>query len=166
MSTLQGKVIAMILSENNFVPNAVRPKENVVQHAACIRASKIDLAAVNHKLMMDNPEQWTAEAVTHAEHMYRQFLVLHAMYPNEDLVPTKQIDEYWHQHILDTRQYAKDCEFLFGAFLHHDPYFGINGSADRLRNKQAFEWTQALWRSAFGELLLGESNPCKSTDCR
>lgn len=130
------------------------------------RVNKIDLKEVSKKLMLDSSAQWTLEAVKQAESLYRHFLVLHALHPNEDLVPTKQIDEFWHQHILDTRNYAQDCEFLFGSFLHHDPYFGINGEDDRLRNKQAFTWTQTLWLSTFGEPLLGEANPCKSTDCR
>ena len=130
------------------------------------RVDKIDLKEVSKKLMLDSSAQWTLEAVKQAESLYRHFLVLHALYPNEDLVPTKQIDEFWHQHILDTRNYAQDCEFLFGRFLHHDPYFGINGDDDRLRNKQAVTWTQALWQSTFGEPLLGDANPCKSTDCR
>jgi len=156
----------MTIAEKNFIQKTALPSGILEQNAAWLRVKKIDLAEVNHKLMMDHPEQWTAEAVERGEHFYRRFLVLHAMYPREDLVPTKQIDEYWHQHILDTRKYAEDCEFLFGEFLHHDPYFGINGDADRLRNQQSFAWTQALWQSAFGEALLGEANPCKSTDCR
>ena len=34
-------------------------------------------------------------------------------------VPTIDIDLFWHQHILDTRAYAKDCQKVFGQFLHH-----------------------------------------------
>lgn len=37
------------------------------------------------------------------------------------LVPTREIDEFWHNHILYTREYARDCECIFGKFLHHDP---------------------------------------------
>lgn len=35
--------------------------------------------------------------------------------------PSIDVDEIWHQHILHTKDYAKDCEFLFGFFLHHVP---------------------------------------------
>ena len=156
----------MINGDKDLISATSLPSCSLKHNPAWLRVEKIDLAAINHKLMMDHPGHWTDEAVQRAEYFYRRFLVLHAMYPLEDLVPTKQIDEYWHQHILDTRKYADDCEFLFGEFLHHDPYFGIHGEEDRLRNKQSFAWTQALWQSAFGEALLGDANPCKSTDCR
>ena len=76
------------------------------------------------------------------------------------------LDEFWHQHIVDTRKYAADCELLFGKLLHHDPYFGINGEEDRASHQRASEWTQRLWREAFGEPLYGEAERCSSTDCR
>lgn len=36
-------------------------------------------------------------------------------------VPNKQIDEMWHEHILDTRKYSDDCQTVFGYYLHHTP---------------------------------------------
>ena len=41
-------------------------------------------------------------------------------------------------HILDTRAYSRDCEFLFGRFLHHFPYFGMRGDADRAALDRTF----------------------------
>jgi hypothetical protein len=37
---------------------------------------------------------------------------------------TWKTDMVWHSHILHTRQYAEDCEKLFGRFLHHTPETG------------------------------------------
>ena len=73
---------------------------------------------------------------------------------------------WYHPCKPDTRKYAADCETVFGFFLHHDPYFGISGEEDRLRNLEAFAATQVLWEEAFGVPLLGEPNPCSTTDCR
>ena len=148
------------------VQSASFPSVALDKGTAWNMVEKIDLAPINRKLMLENSVLWTVESVALAENLYRRFLVLHAVFPSEDLVPTKVLDGYWHQHILDTKKYAQDCEFLFGEFLHHDPYFGINGEDDRLMNQKAFAWTQSLWESVFGEALLGEANPCKSTDCR
>jgi hypothetical protein len=42
----------------------------------------------------------------------------------------KIVDEIWHQHILDTHAYHRDCDAIFGSYLHHFPYFGMRGDAD------------------------------------
>lgn len=156
----------MIIEKENFIANATISNSNMDLRTAEHRVAQIDFLPINRKLMIENPDQWTSEVLKSTEQQYRHFLVLHAMFPSDDLVPTKLIDEYWHQHILDTRKYAKDCEFLFGEMLHHDPYFGINGEDDRLMNQKAFTWTQSLWEMVFGEALIGTANPCRSTDCR
>lgn len=156
----------MNVIEKNFVQDVGSASSRLNKHTALSKVDQVDLTRISSKLMLENSVKWTSESVAHAEHLYRRFLVLHAVFPSEDLVPTKLVDEYWHQHILDTKKYTQDCDFLFGEFLHHDPYFGINGENDRLMNQKAFAWTQSLWETVFGEALLGEANPCKSTDCR
>ena len=88
------------------------------------------------------------------------------MHPIATLVPNKIIDTYWHQHILDTRKYADDCQTILGFFLHHDPYFGLADDDERSLNLAAFAHTQQLWLEAFGEPMLGDANPCSTTDCR
>ena len=133
---------------------------------ALAAVSQIDFSPINAKLQHENPAFWNDETIVETEANYRRFLALHLLHPLETLVPNKSLDEYWHQHILDTRKYAADCETIFGTFLHHDPYFGIEGEEDRQQNLEAFAVTQQLWEEAFGVLLLGESNPCSSTDCR
>jgi hypothetical protein len=127
---------------------------------------QIDFSPINAKLQYEKPSFWDDETIVEAEANYRRFLALHLLHPLETLVPNKMLDEYWHQHILDTRKYATDCETIFGTFLHHDPYFGIEGEEDRQQNLEAFAVTQQLWEEAFGVPLLGVSNPCSSTDCR
>ena len=37
------------------------------------------------------------------------------------LQPTHVVDIFWHTHILFTRKYFKDCEAVFGQYLHHEP---------------------------------------------
>ena len=40
----------------------------------------------------------------------------------EPLVPPSQdVDDFWHQHVLNTKKYALDCKNVLGFFLHHDP---------------------------------------------
>jgi hypothetical protein len=54
---------------------------------------------------------------------YRRFLCALAHKRQEDLIspPTPEVDEFWHQHILDTRRYREDCERVFGRYVDHTP---------------------------------------------
>ena len=61
---------------------------------------------------------------------YRGFLFLNAIHPDERVVPSKEIDVFWHSHILDTEKYAKDCKIIFGYFFHHYPFFGLRSTND------------------------------------
>ncbi|MFM6129989.1 MAG: hypothetical protein ACKPBV_14885 [Sphaerospermopsis kisseleviana] len=67
------------------------------------------------------------------------------------------LDDYWHNHILDTRKYAEDCDLIFGFFLHHYPYFGLPGEEDEGQNIPAFAVTQKIWEEAFGTPLVSET---------
>ncbi|AEV39339.1 hypothetical protein PSE_4837 [Pseudovibrio sp. FO-BEG1] len=35
--------------------------------------------------------------------------------------PSKAVDIVWHTHILFTEKYFKDCDEIFGHYLHHRP---------------------------------------------
>jgi len=66
------------------------------------------------------------------------------------LVPTRDIDKVWHQHILHTREYARDCDRVFGAFVHHAP--GAEDSTEMKEHMRLnFEKTQAFYVDLFGE---------------
>lgn len=65
--------------------------------------------------------RWTLADAQHCCQLYKNFLFLMKKHMPTPLVPTREIDEFWHNHILYTRQYARDCEHIFGRFMHHDP---------------------------------------------
>lgn len=50
----------------------------------------------------------------------KQFLYLCAKYP-DPMIPTKAIDEGWHNFILFTEDYASFCTEMLGRFVHHRP---------------------------------------------
>lgn len=148
-------------------PNVEQTRPTALSPAqALARVASIDLTPINEKLRHGEPSRWDAASLLQAEAVYRKFLALHLLHRAETLVPNLIIDDYWHQHILDTRKYVVDCVAILGDVLHHDPMFGMRDEEDRQANAAAFARTKSLWQRAFGEPLLGEANPCSSTDCR
>ena len=97
---------------------------------------------------------WTESEAVEISELYRAFLFLCKLYPQEVIVPPREVDEFWHLHILDTRNYALDCEAVFGSYLHHFPYSGLEGTAvDEHEEIQFIERTQALLQKHFPFLL-------------
>jgi hypothetical protein len=127
--------------------------------AALERVGRIDFSHINKKLQYDNPAFWTDERIAETEDAYRRFLALNLLYPGKNLAVSKRLDEYWHNHILDTRKYAEDCDFIFGSILHHYPYFGLPGEKDEGENIPAFAVTQQIWKETFGTSIVGETKP-------
>ena len=137
----------------------IGPSENEASSRvaeACARVAEVDLSAPKQKLTdREHGRGWSQEHADEAERIYRCFLVLQSVYADCEppIVPPKIADEFWHQHILDTRKYEADCEFLFGRFLHHFPYFGMRGPDDERALDAAGACTFSLLRKHFGEQL-------------
>lgn len=117
----------------------------------------INLEMVKMKLQEpDEGEGWTAEQCDTAEIEYKRYLHLCKKY-GKGMVPNGIMDTFWHYHILDTRAYHKDCEAVFGYYLHHFPYFGMRGEQDAQNLKNAFYKTKQLYLETFGENMLIEN---------
>ncbi len=122
------------------------PVEQVI---AAIQA--LDLDPIKLKLM--DPVEghgWSREYADRMELAYKRFLILSVTYREETLAPSKDVDRFWHGHILDTLKYAEDCEKVFGYFLHHFPYFGMRGAEDAANLAAAAERTRQLYQQEFG----------------
>jgi hypothetical protein len=136
-------------------------RKSILAGLVALRA--LDLTQVRRKLQEPAPEGkgWDDKTAEEAEMWYRRFLEVCVRNPEFPVVPNGVIDTFWHQHILDTRAYAQDCDMVFGEFVHHYPYFGLNGDAQQ--RDDAFVETNKLYHSLFGEdcTTIG-SNP---TDC-
>ena len=135
---------------------ASKPVEQVV---AAIQA--LDLDPIKLKLM--DPEEgqgWSREYVERMELAYKRFLTLMVKFPDETIAPTKDVDKFWHGHILDTLKYAEDCQNVFGDFLHHFPYFGMRGEEDAANLRAAAERMHSIYEREFGEPLPQSSAFC------
>lgn len=70
-------------------------------------------------------ERHGVENAKELENKFRRFVKaqLQMKRDGEDqpLSPHPEIDEYWHEFILDTPRYQLFCEEIFGKFRHHIP---------------------------------------------
>jgi len=65
----------------------------------------------------------------------------------EDILLSKDVDEFWHTHILQTMKYHRDCETVFGKYLHHNPHVGKLTAEDIDKRNQAAEKTRRLYEA-------------------
>ena len=103
---------------------------------------------------------------------YRQFLFLLATHADGALIPwSAELDDFWHQHILDTSKYAADCDAIAGRLIHHPPHPAEGSAAYSL----AIAQTRKLYLSAFsasarprnrasGEIGCGSDAPMVFSD--
>jgi len=133
--------------------------KSVEEIVAAIQA--LDLEPIKFKLMDHEEGQgWSREYVDQMEIAYRRFLTLSVKYPEETIAPSKDVDKFWHGHILDTMKYAEDCQNMFGYFLHHFPYFGMRGKQDAANLAEAGRTTKRLYEQEFGEAVPSRASMC------
>lgn len=94
--------------------------------------------------------RWTHAEAEYCMQLYKNFLLLQKKHLPKSLVPTRQIDEFWHNHILHTREYMTDCDHVFGHYLHHAP--AVPGKGDDALVED-FLKTKQLYLEAFGVAL-------------
>jgi hypothetical protein len=115
----------------------------------------LDLRALCHKAVQTEEEGgygWSVQDALEISELYRAFLFLCLVYPSTQILPTREVDEFWHLHILDTRAYERDCQNIFGRILHHFPYAGLPGSS-HASESELVEETVTLIQRHFPEIL-------------
>jgi hypothetical protein len=120
---------------------------------------ELNLDPIKMKLMhVESGEGWSLEKANAVEKEYRRFLCLMKLYPEEDTAPLADVDTFWHYHILDTMKYAADCERVFGYFLHHYPYVGMDGSESEEQFRlDSGKRMRELYEATFGEAYPGSA---------
>ena len=113
----------------------------------------IDFSMIIDKVI--KTKKWARKDVEKIAKLYRHFLFLNKKYRecNLPIPPSEEIDEFWHNHILDTKKYMLDCDKIFGYYLHHYPYLGIDGKTNEEEADNLFEKTQELHLKEFGDYI-------------
>jgi hypothetical protein len=127
---------------------------SALSQAFASKLKELDLEPIEKQLIQSG---WTRQQATLAINRYKMFLFLVYLHPYTPLVPTQEIDRVWHCHILETRKYFKDCQMLFGRFIHHEPDSTAENQADQLSLDTAFAHTTALLVQYFGNAALGDT---------
>lgn len=125
------------------------------------RINELDLEPIKFKLVNGDGESgWTVAEADRVEVEYKRFLVLNLKNQItkrvKSIVPTREVDKFWHAHILDTMKYVVDCEFCFGFFLHHFPYLGLRGLEDAEALQDGFRESLEYYRIEFDGFLMVE----------
>lgn len=94
--------------------------------------------------------RWNVTDATHCSQLYKNFLFLQKKHLPVSLVPTREIDEFWHNHILYTKSYFHDCQNIFGHYLHHEP---AAADEDNQQLIQGYLRTKQFYLEEFGVTL-------------
>ena len=112
----------------------------------------LDLESVKARLMDEElGEGWTREYADSIEQAYKTYLTMLVKYQDhaESILLAKDVDEFWHTHILQTLKYSDDCERVFGAYLHHNPHVGPRTQAVLAERVALAEKTRRLYEREF-----------------
>jgi hypothetical protein len=96
------------------------------------------------------PQDWSRPERERAFGRYLKWLALVLRHPRSRVAPTRDIDLFWHLHMLSPVAYVRDCMRLFGRVLDHDGGFG-KGEGELPELRAAFEQTAAWWEAEYGE---------------
>jgi hypothetical protein len=97
----------------------------------------LDLSSIRAKLV--EKLGWTEDRVKDVELSYKRFLYALAHKDTGDIIspPSLDVDEFWHQHILDTRKYRDDCETIFGHYMDHTP--GLDSESQKRADSRRWD---------------------------
>lgn len=108
----------------------------------------IDLTAAKKKFLAKKSWWWKLRhSVEDVERDYKDYLFL--IVTNQCKIScTQDINDLWHEHILDTRKYRDDCARINdGKFIHH-PHLP-RGAPDHAKHSSEMK---RLWQEAYGKL--------------
>jgi len=91
-------------------------------------------------------------SLAHAERVvaeYKRFCFL-AMIAGQEVTPSDAVDQAWHLHLTDSRDYwERFCPTVLGRPLHHEPSSG--GAADGHHYFERYAETLQSYERVFGE---------------
>lgn len=100
------------------IPSGVLPSLAAVQMAQIAVIGDWDLSDVRARVQQRMG--WSEELADEALREYRKFIALVALNPERSYGVVEAVDEVWHQHLLNTRDYLAMCDAVMGGVIHHE----------------------------------------------
>lgn len=113
-----GKAWSQKMDTTALTPEATRALSTETL-ARLRRLQSWDLAHVRARVC--EQRGWESPYSIDVESEYKKFLSLAIVSPDKRFGMAGDVDEIWHQHILDTEDYARMCNDVVGSFVHHCP---------------------------------------------
>ena len=100
------------------------------------------------KRYMVHKDVYSADIIDAIQEEYIRYLSLSIVYSGQVLPISRYVDDFWHTHILFTKDYVQMSEYVTGKYIHHQPAWGE--ALDRLEHPFA-ALTLTKYREHFGE---------------
>lgn len=127
----------------------------VVSESKVEKIKNLDLSYLEKRLLEKSKQIQTIDEAKESVRRYKNFLILMLKYSKFKVIPTPDIDEVWHDHILHTIQYTRDTHAIFGNYLHHEPFHTQDDEKAQKdmndENSELFYMTAALYIKEFQE---------------
>ncbi|MBC7472111.1 MAG: hypothetical protein H7196_02510 [candidate division SR1 bacterium] len=126
------------------------------------KLESIDLEPIMCRMVKGKHYLWSIEKAVHIAELFKCFLYLVHKYPTAAIVPTFEVDDFWHEYLGDNAKYNLETTDLFGSILIHFGYYGMRGEADSKLRDKSYEITLSLFEEQFGnaQLFLGKAAEC------
>jgi hypothetical protein len=121
-----------------------------------------DLSSMSRQFLLDN-ESLSADEVEQIELEYRHFMYLKVLYA-EALKPSIMVDEYWHNHILNTADYSNFCDEIAGEYIHHRRYITKVDEKYKQEVQDSFARLDSLSLQHFGKQVFSFDTSFLNTD--
>lgn len=141
-----------VIQDDHILSLSLAPMLDTFQSALYQRLQEFELDDPTHEFgftrhLMKN-QGWTLAYTQRAIAEYKKFTLL-TVIANHQVVPSDQVDQIWHAHMLLTQSYWEEfCPKVLGKTLHHHPARG--GRAERTEFHRLYKQTIASYRQFFG----------------
>ena len=105
--------------------------------------------AISKKLSQEN--HWDPDYTKRVMDEYKKFVFL-AMTAGHLVVPSDEIDQVWHIHMLYSQEYWKNfCPQILGREFHHGPSTG--GKQEDTKHNNWYKKTKETYKEVFGQTV-------------
>jgi hypothetical protein len=108
-------LLACLVIGMSYLTRTRRLKREAFIRSYVFPSSALAVLVKSHPHITENDQLRVAEAL-------REFFLVRLRVGDRLIgMPSRVVDDLWHEFILDTREYERFCKLAFGGFFHHVP---------------------------------------------